>query len=52
MAVGLAMLFVVPVNLLIGRTVEEVREEGVGERVLQVEDAAGPAAAWGVVDRH
>lgn len=51
-AVGLAMLFVVPVDLLIGGAVEEVREEGIGEGVLQVEDAAGPASTRGVVYRH
>lgn len=48
-AVGLALLFVVPVNLLIGGTVEKVREQGIGKGVLQVKDAAGPAAAWGVI---
>ena len=48
-AVGLALLFVVPVNLLIGGTIEKVREQGIGKGVLQVKDAAGPAAAWGVI---
>jgi len=51
-AVGLAVLLVVPVDLLVGGAVQEVRQEGVGEGVLQVEDAAGPAAARGVVYGH
>lgn len=50
--VGLALVFIVPVNLLIGSTIEQVREEGVREGVLQVKDAAGPAATRGVVYRH
>lgn len=51
-AVGLALLFVVPVDLLIGGTIEKVREQGIREGVLQVKDAAGPAATWGVIYGH
>ena len=32
--IGLALIFIVPVNLLVGGAVEEVREEGIRERVL------------------
>lgn len=52
MAVGLALLLVVPVDLLVGSAVKEVGQERVGERVLQVEDAAGPAASRRVVYGH
>lgn len=51
-AVGLALLLIVPVDLLVGSAVQEVWQERVGERVLQVEDAAGPAASRRVVYGH
>ena len=51
-AVGLALIFVVPVNLLVGSAVEQMREEDIREGVFQVKDAAGPAPAWGVIYRH
>lgn len=51
-AVGLALLFVVPVDLLVWSTVKEVGEERVREGVLQVKDTAGPAAPWGVIYGH
>ena len=52
MAVCLALVLVVAVDFLVGRAVQEVRQEGVGEGVLQVEDAARPAATRRVVDGH
>lgn len=51
-AAGLPLLLVVPVDLLVGGAVEEVREQHIGEGVLQVKDAARPAATWGVVNGH
>lgn len=51
-AVGLALLLVVPVDLLVGSAVEEVGQERVREGVLQVKDAAGPAAPRRVVYGH
>lgn len=51
-AVALALVLVVPVNLLVRSAVKKVREEHVREGILQVKDAAGPAATWGVIDGH
>lgn len=51
-AVGLALVFVMPVNLLIGGTVKEVRKQGIGEGILQVKNATGPATPRSVIDRH
>ena len=51
-AVGLALVLIVAVDLLVGRAVQEVRQQGVRQGVLQVEDAARPAAARSVVDGH
>lgn len=48
-AVGLAVLLVVPVYLLVGGPVKQVGQDGVGDRVLQVKDTAGPAATRSVV---
>lgn len=52
MAISHTLFFIVPVNLLIRGTVEEVREEGIREGILQVKNAAGPAAPWSVIYRH
>lgn len=52
MAVGLALIFIVSVNLFIGGTIKEMREERVGEGILQVKDAASPATPRGVINRH
>lgn len=52
MPAGLPLVLVVVVNLLVGGSVQQVWEEGIGLGVLQVEDAAGPAAPGRVVDRH
>lgn len=41
-----------PVDLLVGSTVQKVWEEHVRKGILQVKDAAGPAATGGVVDGH
>lgn len=51
-AVALALVLVVPVNLLIGSTVKKVWEEHIRKGILQVKDAAGPAATGGVIDGH
>lgn len=51
-AVSHTLFFIVPVNLLIRSTVEEVREEGIRQGVLQVKDAAGPTSPWSVIYRH
>ena len=50
--VGLALVLVVPVDLFVWGAVQQVRQEGVGLGVLQVEDATGPAAPRRVVDGH
>lgn len=52
MPAGLPLVLVVVVNLLVGGSVQQVWEQGIGQGVLQVEDAAGPAAPGSVVDRH
>lgn len=49
MAVGLAVLLIVAVDLLVGGSVQQMGQEGVGDRVLQVKDTAGPAATRSVV---
>lgn len=52
MPIGLPLVLVVVVNLLVGGSVQQVWEEGIRQGVLEVEDAAGPAAPGSVVDRH
>lgn len=52
MPTGLPLVLVVVVNLLVGGSVQQVWEKGIGQGVLQIEDAAGPAAPGSVVDRH
>lgn len=52
MPTGLPLVLVVVVNLLVWGSVQQVWEKSIRHGVLQVEDAAGPAAPGSVVDRH
>lgn len=51
-AVGLALVFVVPIDVLVGSTVKKVGQKRIGKGILQVKNAAGPAAPRSIIYRH